>query len=210
MTKPTTVLLSLHYLPAIPYFVAMLKHEKVIIEQHENFQKQSYRNRFEIQSSQKIETLSIPVVKANSRQSMREVRIDPDKNWGLQHWRSVQTCYGKAPFFDHYAPYFHSIWENPPEMLWDLNQQFLTLCLKLLDFHPEIGYSDNFEKIPEDMLDLREAIHPKKPLKTTEIYRPTPYIQNFGKDFVPHLSIIDLLMCEGPNAMNILRQSVVE
>ena len=58
-----------------------------------------------------------------------------------------------------------------------------------------------------EYVDQRNSILPKISFMNRNIYKPKPYIQNFGNNFVSNLSIIDLLMCEGPNGKAILQRS---
>ncbi|MBC7920224.1 MAG: WbqC family protein, partial [Ferruginibacter sp.] len=41
-----------------------------------------------------------------------------------------------------------------------------------------------------------------------KIYNGIAYVQNFGNTFVPNLSVVDLLFCEGTRARSILEQSI--
>lgn len=56
-------------------------------------------------------------------------------------------------------------------------------------------------------MDARSLIHPKKPDYLNQFYKPTAYGQSFGNNFEPNLSVIDLLMNEGPNAKTVIQQS---
>ena len=69
-------------------------------------------------------------------------------------------------------------------------------------------FSEKYVHVPENgIIDLRSALHPKKTSGADKFYQPKSYIQLFGNEFVPNMSIIDLLFCEGPNARNIIIQS---
>jgi len=84
----------------------------------------------------------------------------------------------------------------------------MTVCLDILQIDRPFSFTIIYEKeIQKDVLDLRNIISAKKSAESRSFYRPISYIQNFGSNFVNNLSIIDLLMCEGPNALNVLQQS---
>lgn len=192
------------------YFTIFNVYKNIEIEIYENFVKQSYRNRTHILSSNKISHLSIPVLGGNSKQLINEIEIDNDQRWLDIHWRGIISAYGKAPFFEYYADYFHQVLFEKHERLFDLNLKLLTLCLKLLNHDNVITFSKKYQKtLDEGTLDLRSVIHPKKVFTMNAFYKPYSYIQLFGKEFVPNLSIIDVLFCEGPNASNIIDQSTV-
>ena len=63
--------IDLQYLPSLEYFCNILKNDKVIIEAHEYFEKQSYRNRCRIQTTNKIDTLTVPVQNGNKKVLIR-------------------------------------------------------------------------------------------------------------------------------------------
>ena len=204
------VLIDLQYLPSIEYFTVFNIHKDIVIEACENFEKQSYRNRAHIMSANKITPLSIPVLGGNSKQSIRDIRIDNKQRWLDIHWRGILSAYGKAPYFEYYADYFNQIFFKRHEFLFELNLELLTLCLKLLNYDNVITFSEKYQKNPVGgILDLRSVIHPKKDFSKNVFYQSYSYIQLFGKEFVPNLSIIDVLFSEGPNADNVIHQSTV-
>src|SRR5690606_30373631 len=105
-------LLSLHYLPCIEYFACFIKYDKIYLEACESYTKQSYRNRCRIKTSQRIDTLSVPVCKADRHTNIQDVRIDYSQGWVKDHWKGIQTAYGKSPFFEHYADLFSHIFKK--------------------------------------------------------------------------------------------------
>lgn len=172
--------------------------------------KQSYRNRCYIKTSQKIETLIVPVCRGNSKVPTREIEVDYDQLWVKNQWRSIQSAYGKSPFFEHYAGLFSKIYEKKHRYLFDLNLDLLTLCLDLLEIEVNMSHTNIYEKDPLPPLkDFRNLIHPKKSYKNNGLLEPCIYNQVFGNNFASNMSIIDLLFCEGPNARHILLQSII-
>lgn len=198
-------LIELQYLPS-PAYLALFEN-KVILEQHENFEKQSYRNRCKILGANGIDQLSIPVKKGNSKQNIREVQIDYTQKWTNRHWRAIQSAYGKAPFFEFYSEEFKTIIYQGHKYLFDLNLDLLTLCLKFLQIDSKWELSSEFRiKDDNNSDDFRSLIHPKKDYSERYSYNPQPYTQLFGKAFVKDLSVLDILFCEGPNA----RQTIMK
>lgn len=187
-----------------------MKYERISLEACENYIKQSYRNRCYIKSSQKTEALIVPVCRGNSKVKIREIKIDYDQLWVKNHWRSIQTAYGKSPFFEHYEDLFRQVYEKKHSYLYDLNLDLLTLCLKLLENEVTLSLTDEYEKFPlSPVNDFREVIHPKNSYKNNGFLEPCIYNQVFGNNFAANMSIIDLLFCEGPNARHILLQSAI-
>jgi hypothetical protein len=71
-----------------------------------------------------------------------------------------------------------------------------------------ISQTQTYEKIPEKgVFDARSLINAKKGFVGNNFYLPTSYQQNFGNDFEPNLSIIDLLFCRGNQSLEILKKS---
>lgn len=203
-----TVILDLHYLPSIEYFCCIGMYDHIILEAHEHFQKQTYRNRCKISSANKVDTLSIPVKHGSKKVPITEVEIDYNQKWNSNHWRAIQSAYGKAPFFEYFADYFEKVFQKKENFLFEHNYQLLTICLSLLGLNKKISLSERYEKaINCNIEDFRSYIHPKVDYNYRQIFMPKVYFQTFGKDFVPNLSIIDLLMCEGPNSSHIVAQS---
>lgn len=202
-------IVELHYLPSIPYIAAWTYFDEVILESKESYSKQSYRNRCRINTAHKIDDLIVPIQKGNSNVPIQEVRIDYKQTWFKNHWGAIQSAYGKAPFFEHYADDIQRILHNNQKFLFDLNLEILEYLLTILGIQKNIIFTQKYEKeYPDSIADLRSVIHPKQdPVRLTFYDSPT-YIQVFGDQFVRDLSVVDLLFCEGPNTLNIIKKSV--
>ncbi len=199
------LLIDLQYLPCLEYFSQLLQADTIYLEAHENFQKQSYRNRCKILAANKIDILSVPVLNSNSKKLIREVEIDYTQPWQKNHWRALKSAYGKAPYYEYVYDYFEKIYDKKPRFLWDLNQEALTVCLKLLKIEKKILFTTEYNNDRgihvNETIDMRSLIHPKKQGEMAEVR----YTQVFGKDFVSNLSIIDLIFNEGPNGKAVLK-----
>ena len=208
--RKDTLLIDLQYLPPLEFFVACDHFPKVLIDAHEHYEKQSYRNRCRILTANKVLDLSIPAIGGNKKIRARDVRIDYQQKWLHQHWRAIISAYGKAPYFDFFAQEFHQVFFKKLTFLFDLNWQLLTLCLKLLQIEKSLAMTSEYLApglISSDLADLRSKIHPKKGHENNMIYQPCNYNQIFGKNFVANLSIIDLLFCEGLRSRDVLMRS---
>ncbi|MBV6646997.1 MAG: WbqC family protein [Cyclobacteriaceae bacterium] len=201
------LLIEPHLLGSLEYFVLLDKASEVIWETHEHFRKQTFRNRFYINTSQGPMPLIVPVSYGN-RTTFREVTIDYRQRWIKEHWGAIYSSYGKSPFFEHFSDLFHDILERRPKFLLDLCQMMMTICLKVLQSDMVISETERYDKMAEmGILDYRNHIHPKKTFAQRDIYKPFPYIQNFGSNFVPNLSIIDALFSEGPQTCSVIEKS---
>ncbi len=196
------MLIESFYLPNIEYFLLLFENDNIYIEAFENYQKQSYRNRCKILTTNKIADLIVPVIKGNSKEIIKNIKIDYGQDWQRNHLRTIKSAYGKAPFFEHFYDFFRIVFEKKHDFLIDFNTELLTVCLKLMQIKKEPKFTERFEIKAEN--DFRGIIHPKKATESITNIEAYNYSQNFGEKFVPNLSIIDLLMCQGPQSVKIL------
>ena len=227
-------LLTTAYLPPVEYFFAIAHSDRVLIEQHEAYQKQSWRSRCRILAAAGPEDLSIPIVKEERRsRPIRDIRIDYSEPWLQHHIRALSAAYNHSAFYDYYADDLLPILNSKPAFLFDLNLALLEKLLSLLGLDTPIALTDRFiapfrsdNPLPSQKkcsvnglspaslhdFDGRERIQPK--------YKGESLLAAFGceqayyqvfvnqdpsrRSFIPNLSIIDLLSAEGPNAGSFL------
>lgn len=201
-------LIELHYLPSIPYFSSLYGAEKIILEKHEHFIKQSFRNRCHILTANGVDRLIVPLTSRSSTVLITDVRIDYSQKWLNNHWRTIESAYRSSPFFEFYADDLHKALFRQHSYLYDLNFELLTICLKWLKLNIPIQESMAYTKNPpEGVIDMRNVIHAKKPEQFAPYFQPVPYRQVFGNKFAEGLSLIDLVFCEGPNSIKVVASS---
>src|SRR5690606_5249738 len=205
-TFPKTIVADLFYLPPIEFFAGIEGMEEILIEKYDNYQKQSYRNRTTIQLANQVKSLSIPVVGGNKKIRYTDTKMDDSQNWRNIHLRSIQSAYGKAPFFEYFFPELEKLILKGHRYLYDFNLELLTLCLTNLRHAARLRETTEYRQY-EGAMDIRGVLSAKAPFEQRNIYKPYPYGQIFGLNFAPNLSVIDLLFCEGPNAKRIILNS---
>ena len=199
------LLIELHYLPCLDYVSGLMQFDRVWLEAHEQYQKQSYRNRSYVLTANKVDVLTVPVQRGTHHQPIRDLRIDNGQPWQTHHWRCLRAAYGKAPFYEHYAPELEPVYRKKWSFLFDLNWELLTMCLKWLGISTPVSLTEWYEKEPASgRFDARSRVNLRKGSESYVFHRPVPYQQNFGLDFAPNLSSIDLLFCQGPTAKQFL------
>lgn len=199
MNKAT--IFPLFYLPPIHYFTALKQSQgEILLEIHEHFPKQTYRNRASIHSPNGKLDLIVPVERgAEVHRPIKDVRIIYEFNWQRIHWLSLQTSYRSSAFFEFYEDDFAPFYEKKWDFLIDYNQELFTLISRLLKL--DFSYTPTTEyKIVATELDFRKTIHPKKNL----LISASPYYQVFEdrNGFIEKLSIVDLLFNQGPHTRN--------
>ena len=193
-----SLLIELHYLPCITIFQGISQADEVLIEAHENYQKQSYRNRCYVLTSNRIDCLTVPVLKLASRQAIRDVGIDYNQHWVDRHLRCLQSAYAKSPYFEYVMPEIEAILTRRYSLLFDLNWALLTFCRTWLRLKTPVSLTEWYVKDPgPGLFDARSKVLPIQRAETALFGLPRPYLQNFGPEFVPNLSILDLLFMGG-------------
>lgn len=203
--------LSSAYWPNIHYFYYLLNSEVIYIDLHEHFEKQSFRNRTRILTANGELNLSIPVKKWEAKATTKSIEISYAEDWQKQHWRAIQSAYKNSPYFDFLEDEIRSFYEQEYKYLHEYNADQLKWLLKAFRLKREIVYtSEYFENFNDDILDLRQLIHPKKEVTPPElkIVIDMPYYQTFSEKFgfVPNLSVLDLIFNEGIKSYKYLIQ----
>lgn len=208
------ILLSSAYLPPVQYFAHLQSAEQVWIEQYDHYQKQTYRNRCVIAAPDGPLSLTVPIEKPNTQKAfMRDIRISDHGNWRHLHWNAIESAYNHTPFFEYYKDDFRPFYEKKFDFLVDYNEQLCQLVCQLIDIDTSFLRTESYVAEPSNtIIDLRDAIHPKKEVMDDASFSAVPYYQVFQErlGFLPNLSIIDLLFNMGPEAILVLQKSIKE
>lgn len=220
------VLLTSAYCAPVEYYAAIASQARltaqgcqpceVYLEAHENYQKQSWRNRCCIYASQGPENLNFPIAHVNGSHNgilITDVRIDWSTPWLERHITAIDSAYHNSAFYDYYRDEFTGILKTRPEKLWDLNLALMEFFLKQTGIPAIIRPTERYGVCQgvetESITDLRNIIHPKKENRILEdLGISRSYFQVFSPKtgFIKGLSIMDLLFNEGPDSISYLRK----
>ena len=202
-------LLSTTYFGPVQWYQKLYRYEEVEIEQWESFQKQTYRNRCLIATTQGVQALTVPVernsqLSALNSQLIKDVRISDHGNWRHLHWNALVSAYGESPFFEYYQDDIRPFFEKRWEFLFDFNEEIRMKMCELVDIQPKASYSLEFrvESGKFALKDFREGIRPKHPMADPD-FEAKPYYQVYQQKhgFLVNLSVLDLLFNMGPEGI---------
>ena len=138
------ILLSSAYLPPVSFFTAIKSGGDVLIEQYDNYCKQTYRNRCRIATAAGVQALTVPIVKSTSpKQLMKDVRISDHGEWRHQHWNALESAYMNSPFFMYYQDDFRPFYEKKYEFLVDFHTELTLLIMKLAGINKPVKLTES-------------------------------------------------------------------
>lgn len=198
------IILGSHYTGNIAYYKALKNANKALIEIHDHYKKQSYRNRCEIYGANGKLKLILPLERRGTRTPMKDVKIDNSQDWQKLHWRSLESAYRSSPYFEYYEGYFTPFYQEKFESLIDFNKALFEKITTLLQIDTPVSYTTKYEKEYEGFEDLREIIHPKivNPKNSIDFEYMQVFDTKYG--FIPNLSMLDLMFNEGPRCVAFL------
>ncbi len=185
------------YFGPIDYFADMVKSNDFLIENVENFQKQSYRSRCVILGANGPLRLGLPIVH-NGARIMKDIQPSYEYDWRKEHFKSLRSAYLSSPYFEYYEDEIIQLYQFKEKYLLDFNLKTFDFINSKLQLELITEATTVYHPLEDDRLDFRKT-YSKKQINQ----RPIPeYQQVFDEKFgfSPGLSILDLLFNEGPSA----------
>ena len=217
------------YLPWVGYLGMIDLVDTFIIFDSVQFAKRSWQQRNQIKTANGRVWLTVPVSSKGKRgQLINEVEIDTTRNYHTAHIASLENNYRKSPFFSDYSPELFSLLEKEHVLISELNAELIVWFCKVLGIKTTIKYSSKMENTgtkadllamlceqvdtteyvsapgSREYLEESDAFEKRNILVKYHEYEHPEYPQLFG-EFVPYMSVIDLLFNMGPEGLSVIR-----
>jgi hypothetical protein len=191
-------LLPTAYLAPISYYAILVQQPNCKIEKHENFIKQSIRNRCVIYGANGKLRLTIPRKhQSSSKTLISNVKISYTNRWQKEHWNAIISAYNCSPFFEYYKGEFKPFYEEKEVYLINFNKKLQNLILNLLQVKAKYKSSTEYNPLG-NFTDLRnDPFNNKKMQRYDQVF-----MEKHG--FIANLSILDLLFNLGPESEDYL------
>ena len=220
------------YLPWLGFFEQLHKSDVFVIYDDVQYDKEGWRNRNRIKTANGIQWLTVPVLLKGSNSPMiLDVRIDNRTNWQKKHLAAIRQSYSKAPCFKEYIGMFEEAYGRVWERLVEIDIYFIHELAKYLGInHKKIVRSSTLDlrggrierliKICErfgadvfyegasgkNYIDERDFLAKGVSVEFQNYLHPV-YRQLYG-NFIPNLSVIDLLFNKGMDSLGIITGQV--
>ena len=189
------MLTDYQYFGPICFVELIHKQKQLCFDKEAPFTKMSFKNRMVILSAQGPLNLTIPILGGREQKTaIKDVLIAYDAPWGVKHFKALQTCYKRAPYFEYYEADIEKLYARKKEYLVD----FLDDCHQFL----QKSIKGKWELIDCKEYKNEETIKeilPWHPNNFDKFAIQHSYLQVFksNKGFIPNLSILDWLFCVG-------------
>ncbi len=218
-----------NYIPWLGYFYKMLKCDVFILSDNVQYTDASYINRNLIKTPSGSKWLTVNVAtKGAYGQLIKEVKINNALNWNVKHWKMIHQYYSRSPHFPEYENELRWVYQKHWDNLAELNETLIKICCKALNINHVTfikGSSLNTtSKGTDQIIDECRAVGAdtylsgygasnymdeekfKKAGITLKYYDfQHPVYRQLWGDFIPNLSILDLLFNAGKKASSILQ-----
>jgi hypothetical protein len=232
MSKDKPIILSAHqpvYMPWLGLFHKIALADIFCVFDIVQYQRKDFNNRNRIKTSAGPIWLSVPVKSSGRLDStIADIEIIND-GWHKKHLKSIELNYKKTPYFEQYFHGLKKILDTPYQYLVDLNFDILVYTLDALDIDTKIVKASNYsfggvksELVLDMCIQLNadtyifgeqgknyadaNSFNDKGISLYFQSYNHPIYNQTNG-EFLPYMSVLDLLFNEGEKSRNILLSS---
>lgn len=183
----------------------MVRSNEAIFEVCDNYQKQTQRNRTYIAHAQGVLPLIVPIKHQTDslRLKSKEVVSENAFGWAENHWKSIQTAYRTAPFFEFYEDDLADLFDSESIALQAHNLRIIERLIKLIGADFKFTLTESYQKnfSGNDWRKFGDKKHNRS------VSFPH-YIQVFESynGFISNCSVLDALFNLGPQTLHYLKQ----
>lgn len=198
-----SLILPPRYLAPAAWYAAVAAADRVTVDTSMRFDKRAKEvHRCVVADTHGPMQLTVPIVKPVSmtRASWADIEISGHGSWWHQHWVTLQSAYGRTPFFEFYADDFRPFYS--PDVagmkLVDYDMALDALVRRLLGITADVVYGapcagdkatgDDFSHRPLDFIVEKEYYQ----------------VRALTRGFIPGMSVVDLLFNVGPESILLL------
>ena len=194
--------------PNLLYSYYLVNFPGITVERFDTYERQTYRNRYEILTANGVQSLSVPVLRKTHNAKMQEVEISYAERWQHRHWRTITSAYGRSAFFEFFEDELRRFYTVRTASLLQYNLDQIGALERMLRLQFTVELTDEFVKQPAGLTDLRHYVRPgtQKELPENMPVLTQRYFQTFSlrHGFIPNLSVLDLLLNTGLNTVEYL------
>ncbi len=193
-------------------YAAMLAAKRVYVDAAErNLPLRHSHHRYLIDGPNGVQRLTVALARRTNAMpvAMRDVLISEHGDWRRRHWGALFSAYGKTPYFDYIADDLQPIVMGCQSRLLDFNRQLQRLIVDFLDLPIEVITVEVTDALAAECVDLRGRMGGKQADALPIADVPYPQLWAARHGFQPGLSILDLLMNEGREAIFTLQKMLM-
>jgi len=224
------MIVSIHqpqYLPWLGYFDKVDKADAFVLLDNVQFKKNEVQNRNKIKTAAGEQWLTVPVM-YQFPQLINEVEINNRERWQHKQQQALISNYKKAPHWSVLEAFFTDLFQSKWQTISQLNIHAVKKLVEILGITTPLHIASEMAQFPEDADERLIAItkhlgadtylagsggrnymdvdkYERNSIKVLfQDYKHPVYNQLFG-DFLPYMSVIDLIFNHGDESLRILR-----
>jgi hypothetical protein len=219
-----------NYLPYLGFFHKLSLADTFVIMDDTQYDKK-FTNRNKIKVPGNWIWLTVPINKKHKFVANKIVEINNEENWQSDHLQKINRSYANSKFFKkNYKTFFEKIYSKKWDHLFTLNYELIIQLINWLDIKIEVIKESELNikgNSTERLVNISKEIGAEtyvsgiggkeymneKLFETNNIkieyqnFECPIYKQVFNSEFIPNLSIIDLLFNMGPESLSKLKQN---
>jgi hypothetical protein len=204
-----------NYLPYPGLFAKIFNSDCFIYVNKVKFENKSWQSRNRIIGDKSYIMLTVPTLKKNSSELIKDIQINNTANWKHKHFKSIEINYKKSVFYKKYIKFFEDLYSKDWNKICDLNVHITNFIIKELEIETKIFYDTDYDfkkKKTERLIEMCQTINAdtylsnlgsqdyvdlnffkKKKINHFFMDFKTETYKQKKNSFIPNLTIFDML-----------------